>query len=524
MARRFSLNPHTFIYGSMHFYVLLVVMVPIYLISELFSASHAIQATLVYLGARSLSALFGAGCVVLTYLLAQRLFERTVALLSALSLSLAVGFVSSAHFATVDVPMLFWMMASYLMSAKVLEGDGARSYALAGAFAGFAAGTKYVGGLALLGLIAAYLLGRGERNFKSLLFGILSAFVAFLIVNPSILLDSCEFFEGFILDNAFNVTFGSDRKEEIAPVVLQRIFEASGFALGIAISLAVCYAVLQLMVGRKVREIVFVAVLIVPFFLMISNVHYASVRHVLPMVPPLLILVGKMLADLVTPGARQARRWVGYGLIAATVLYSALDTLAAELKFTYDARELAATWIEERLPPGSTIEVTLYGPALPPDRFVVEKRPYLSNLTATVTGLEESPIYRALHPIYRAYAAIAGHVGLCEPGERHYLGWYERAEASASTALATFDPSIEGLEARAPDLLVVSSLYYGRFTDDPTGPDGRFFRRLFAGEGSYRQVAEFRYGLAHWLDPAVEFINPTVRIFAKSDDTDDERG
>jgi hypothetical protein len=120
-----------------------------------------------------------------------------------------------------------------------------------------------------------------------------------------------------------------------------------------------------------------------------------------------------------------------------------------------------------------------------------------------------------LHPIYLRYKSVAESIDLCEPRARHYLGWYERAEAGASADLISFDPSIEGLEARAPDLLVISSFYYELFLDDPTGPNGYFFKQLFEGGGSYRQVAEFHYEWLPWLDPDVEFINPTVRIFQK---------
>jgi hypothetical protein len=95
------------------------------------------------------------------------------------------------------------------------------------------------------------------------------------------------------------------------------------------------------------------------------------------------------------------------------------------------------------------------------------------------------------------------------------MGWYELAQAKALAELATFDPTMAGLHARGTDLLIVSSLYYDRFLDDPTSTEGRFFNQLFEDGRSYYQVAEFHYELLPWLDPDLELINPTVRIYQR---------
>lgn len=180
-------------YGSLHFYQILAVIVPTYLVTDLLSLPEATQKTAVYMAARALTAAFGAGCVALTFLLAQHLFGRLTAVLSALFLALTVGFVNVAHFATTDIPMLFCMLAALLMSAYVLTSGERKWHVLAGVFAGFAAGTKYPGGIVLLNLIAAHLLSkRGDRDHVALLLGILASAISFVAVNPSLLFASCE--------------------------------------------------------------------------------------------------------------------------------------------------------------------------------------------------------------------------------------------------------------------------------------------------------------------------------------------
>ena len=516
MAREFTLQPPWYLYGSMHYYLLLAVMTPTYLVAELVGLPPETQKTLVYLAARALSAVLGAGCVVLTYLVAQTLFNRTAALIAALLLATSVGLVNISHFATVDVPMLFWMMAAYFMSARVLNGAGVREHLLAGAFAGMAAGMKYVGGVALLALVAAYGLRQCERRARYLLVGVVAAGGAFLLVNLPTLFNSCAFFEGIIMDNAFNTVVGAGSGEAGEVLVLRGILDALGMPVFFLVLLALIYAAVGVLRKQDIRQNLFLASTLLPFFLTISNIHYASIRHVLPMVPPLLILVGKMFADLIgRSAARGVRHWLGYGMLALAIISSAVYTLSAELQFTFDGRDLATAWIMGHAAPGATIEVTSYGPRIPDERFVVEKRPPLPNIEAALADLRDAAVYRALHPVYLRYKSGAEALGLCEPRARHYVGWYERAKAYIARQLATFDPTMAGLHARGPDLLVVSSLDYDHFLNDAASPDGRFFEQLFENGGRYRQVAELHYELLPWLDPELEFINPTVRIYQK---------
>jgi Dolichyl-phosphate-mannose-protein mannosyltransferase len=516
MARNATLVPHSYLYGSAHYYLQLLVMVPAYLVTELFSSDVETQKIVAYLAARSLSAVMGAGCVAFTYMLARKIFDERTALLSALLLTLSTGLVSLAHFATVDVPMLFWMMASYAFSARVMAGGGLRDFLLAGAFAGMAAATKYVGGSVLVALPLAWLLGQRERQLRPLLAGVGAAAAAFLVMNPPLLLASCEFFEGFIIDNAFNTTTTLGLKDHPLLLVLRAVLNAAGTVVGVILLVALVYALATISSAKGAARVLFVTAVPLCYFAVIANINYASVRHVMPLMPPLLILVARMLVELMR-AARESRirQWGAYGLCASTILLSGGYTLSAEMQFVFDSRYEVADWLVDRVPPGATVEITAYGPPLPEDRYRVETRSTLRNLDADLADMKETGIYRLLHPIYLSYKDVAESAGLCEPRDRHYLGWYENAQADARAALASFDPSVAGLERRSPDVLIVSSLYHDRFAADPTGPDGKFFQNLFAGRSDYRLVAELRHDGLPLFDALVEFINPTLRIYRK---------
>jgi hypothetical protein len=516
MARNFTLNPHEFRYGSLHFYQTLAVIVPTYIVTDFLSLPDAAQKTAVFLAARTLTAVFGAGCVGLTFLLAHYLFGRLAAVLSALCLTLTVGFVNIAHFATTDVPMLFWMVAALLMSAYVLRSTDSKWYILAGVFSGFAAGTKYPGGLVLLNLIVAHLLSkRPDRDHMTLLLGVLSSAASFLIVNPSILFASCEFFEGFIRDGALHASFDKG-DASLLYQVLANLHSSIGIALAVAALGGIIHSLFLAVRGKYVAEILFLYSSLIPFMLLLSSAHFTTQRYAAPLLPALLILTGKMLADAAT--ARwMAIRWIGRIAVLVVVTCSAFSTVAADLQFAYDSRKAAAAWIDQNAAAGARIEITPFGPTLPEERYVIVRRPWLRNLGEFESALQNAAIYKVLQPMYVEYRNFAEQVGWCEYRRPHYRGWYDRKKAANIEDVRKFDVSIQGLEQRAPDYLVFSSFYYDRYQDNPNSLEAKMFESVFAGDSAYQEVAEIRYELAGWIDPTLELVNPTVRIFQRAE-------
>ncbi|MGH8546794.1 MAG: hypothetical protein ACREX3_24915, partial [Gammaproteobacteria bacterium] len=268
--------------------------------------------------------------------------------------------------------------------------------------------------------------------------------------------------------------------------------------------------------GRQKSEILFVFSALVSFIFILSSVHFTHARYVVPLLPPLLVLVGKMLADSINATSIFVR-YVGRVTAFTVLVFSALYTVAGNLQFTFDSRKLAAAWIERNAPAGSKIEVTSYGPTLPDGRFTIVERPKLRDLSDALATLEEAPIYQLLQPIYLDYRLFAEDVGLCEYRRPHYRGWYDARMDRNDEIARTFDLSIHGLEKRAPDFVIASSFYYDRYEDDNNSVEGEMFDRLFAGDSVYRQVAEIHYQFLPWRDPPLEFINPTVRIFQRAD-------
>ena len=149
--------------------------------------------------ARVLTALVDLGTILLTFLLAQRLFTTETALLAALLLALNVMHIQLAHFFTVDPFMTFFVMLTlfFLVAALPREGETprpGRAYLAAIAF-GLAVGSKFSAVYLLFPfLLYARLTGswRERRIWWHLGGWLLVAAASFALTNPFAVLDwSC---------------------------------------------------------------------------------------------------------------------------------------------------------------------------------------------------------------------------------------------------------------------------------------------------------------------------------------------
>src|SRR5688572_26285982 len=110
------------------------------------------------------------------------------------------------------------------------------------------------------------------------------------------------------------VDAGYERAPEL--LVFEGISDSLGLPLIPLVLIALLYAIMQLLARKDVPQMVFLLSSIFFFFMLIRSMNYATIRHVLPMTPLLLILVGKMLGDLMNPStATGPRRPLGYGLL-----------------------------------------------------------------------------------------------------------------------------------------------------------------------------------------------------------------
>lgn len=195
-----GLNPHYFVNPPALTYVLHLVFVVRFGGDHGVLREYASHPDRVFLLARVVVALLGAGAVWLLYLLGARLFGRGAGLLAAALEAVAFLPVFYGHFALNDAATLLPLTLSLFGSAGILRHGRRRDYALAGLGMGFACASKYTAGIAIVPLAAAtatHYLDAPPNAGRRVLVGVAvagaCALGAFLLANPYALLDFQRF-------------------------------------------------------------------------------------------------------------------------------------------------------------------------------------------------------------------------------------------------------------------------------------------------------------------------------------------
>ena len=154
-----------------------------------------------HLAGRMVSAVLGAGTVLLVFLMLRRRTNLFGAALGAAALAVAPGHVVHSRFQTVDVMATFLLAAALYFALELLVPEAERRLSnhrlvlLSGAMAGLSAGTKYTGILALFTLFTVLILLRRDTALRESGKGVLAAVVAFIIATPGALLNTGKFLE-----------------------------------------------------------------------------------------------------------------------------------------------------------------------------------------------------------------------------------------------------------------------------------------------------------------------------------------
>jgi hypothetical protein len=114
------------------------------------------QTARLYEVGRIVTLLFAAGCILVVWRAAGRLFGAAGGIAAALLLAVTPLFTINARYWTADVPMLFWISLALLFSTHILAGGGRRWYVLGGIAVGLAAATRYQGAAAAFLIAAAH--------------------------------------------------------------------------------------------------------------------------------------------------------------------------------------------------------------------------------------------------------------------------------------------------------------------------------------------------------------------------------
>ncbi|MEM2956640.1 MAG: glycosyltransferase family 39 protein [Candidatus Pacearchaeota archaeon] len=497
MAKEMDLKPNRFIHGSLHTYIVGLVLSPYYIKLKITNELSKTPTTRKLIGkspyidklmtnsfiiSRLISVIMGALIIFIVYLITSEVYNKNAALISSTLLAFTMSFVNFSHFATVDIPMTFWIILSMLFIIKLIKKQDMGYYLLSGLFIGFAISTKYTAGLMILLFFISHLLSKEKISLNSLInkqfsLGFSMIFIGFLIGTPFAIIDFSNFKKDVITaitDVQLYKGIRNPYPGYISHIV--NLINGMGLALFLVSIIALTYTALKLIriEDNSYKYTLLFFLFIVLFYLIVGKWNFAPMRFTVPLLPFIAILNGKFFYDML-----KFKKKITIFVLVFIILYSFCYTISADILFINDSRYLATKWIERNIDKNSTIELYYYNPNIP------------ENIT------------------------------VFQPKNKGFI-----------------EDFISGLESRKPDYIILSSLYYERYLIDINAFPERtkYFSDLINERKNYRIVAKFGRGIYNsggspgfgsiekldsvilrslTLKPNPEFVNPTILILKR---------
>ncbi len=320
--------------------------------------------TLVFLPGRLFIVLCGLLCVLLTFAVGARLFDRRVGLLAAALLAIDPLHVRYSQIIRTDVHATVFMLLCVLCSIGIARRGRLIDMAGAAVCVGLACATKWPAAAIGVCPLAAGLLRIADhpeetgKQLRHLLFGAVLAPVSLVLASPYLLLDYRT-----LLANLH----GEARPEHLGATGGGPLRNAGWYvaqplrgALGLpGLVLAGAGAVLA---GWRSR--LALATIVAPaalFFAVIAVQALIWARWVLPLLPFAAILIAWSIAGLAGLARRRFGRRAGAlagALLALAVAAPMLLTVRADaIERLHDTRGLASGWAIRHIPAGSTVVV-----------------------------------------------------------------------------------------------------------------------------------------------------------------------
>ncbi len=303
---------------------------------------------------RSVGALFGMATLLVTFGAAFHAYRRwSVSLLAALLVAVNFLHARDSHFATVDVPMTFFVTLAIAFSLRSGATKSRRDVLLSAFCAGLATSAKYNAGLVILCPVVAA--GRDLfrpvaqverwRILATLAMAVGAMAAAFALTSPYCVLHLTDVLGG--LGDTQRVLFagsGLPAWKVHLRTTLPGAFGWPGFV-------AVLVGVVRATWKRRPSDLVLLA-FIIPTFASMGEMTWVLPRYLMSMVPALAILAAEATLSFLLL-ARAG--WVAVAVLALTLppLWNIIsyDRLAAR----QDTRVQAADWVAENLPPRSRV-------------------------------------------------------------------------------------------------------------------------------------------------------------------------
>ena len=318
---------------------------------------------------RSIAALLGTLTIPLTYLMGEKLFGKKTGILAAFFLTISLVHVQWSQIAYMDVPLTFFLTATFLFSLSALERGKSRDFIWAGLFAGLSTSTKYHGIPALLwGPLACYLSGYPEsknplrvlQDKKMWLF-LAFFFLGFSLGTPFWILDFPEFKKQFLMMAGwFRPHGGGHLGIEGDWNWGYYLITTLPYSVGLPVLIA-GVAGLFVLLNRMDRSRIFFLSFPLAYFLAAGLTKIRQAKYMMPLVPFLCVTAAFFMVFMIENYFREKSKLQNLALLTTAVLIG-FPSLASTLRYDRlkdftDTRQLAIEWVDAHVPSESKVLV-----------------------------------------------------------------------------------------------------------------------------------------------------------------------
>jgi hypothetical protein len=381
-----NLNPHYFINPTFHYYTLLAAVkaatifgyikpfsIPV-ATNRLGQPAGAVSLAdygRMYRVGRLLTVLESIILIYLVFLIGCNLYNRKTGLIAAALTAVVPAAVFQSHFLVVDAPAVFWfVLAFWFLTIRVEPAALRRWSVFCGIFIGLAVGTKYTNILLVPPfLYRLYQLNAAPGPFLKKMFSRyffyagLTALGLFFFTTPYALLSFREFLQGDA--QGFGGIFGSRGLfyYNAYPLNILTPFSLATLqSLQLPLAVAALAGIIFLCLKRRPGDLMLL-LFILPFYVMLIDHASPHLRHVLPVLPFLMIGVAAATDGFMTRTKVKLLKAVVMVLLVGVYVYTLLFSLAVMGRMTkVDTRIECAEWVKANIPADATVGLASYFP------------------------------------------------------------------------------------------------------------------------------------------------------------------
>jgi len=319
-----------------------------------------------FLAGRIVSATAGTLSVFLIYLIASRLFNRRVGLISGALLAVFPLHITCSRYLKEDALLLFFILASIFALIKAVQEDRKDLLLFSGLLAGFSASVKY-SGILTVGIVACapWLRSRSWLPDKTFLFWTVAAGalapMAFIIGTPYSVISFEQFAAGFNYEKehmARGHTIAIDAWSQYWTYHLER----SIFPAMTKIPTFLALIGVGILLRRRRIEDLFLIGLIFLYYLPAEYVKAKPApqpeRYIYPCLP-FLAVAGAVTLNFFLSSKKHYIKWIGTAVLVIALIQPMHRSVTLASEITDDTRERMARWMKENLPKGSKVYIDL---------------------------------------------------------------------------------------------------------------------------------------------------------------------